>query len=530
MFILQNINYIHPNRDLLFDNINLTVKFKEKVAIIGNNGVGKSTLLKIIAGQLPCSGGAVNIPSLPYYVPQILGRFDGFTVAQSIGIDEKLNALSEILSGNVTNENLSLLNDDWAIEERCNEALSYWQLDDLDLNSKMETLSGGQKTKVFLAGIKIHNPGILLLDEPTNHLDLTSRNLLYRFVVETSATVVVVSHDRILLNKLEKMCELTTHGIKIYGGNYEFYKEQKAIENIARINHLEEKQKTLRKAKEIEREALERQQKQNDRGKKQQKKERTPKIMMDKMKNDAEKSAARLKGIHVDKINTITQELNNLRKETPDRDKIKFGFDNSALHKGKILVKAVVVNFAYGKKMIWKNPLYFQIISSERIVINGDNGSGKTTLLRLILGNIVPTCGTIFRADSKTIYIDQDYSLLSPELSVYEQAQTFNDTALQEYEVKIRLNRFLFTKDFWDKPCNVLSGGEKMRLLLCCLTLSGNPPDMIVLDEPTNNLDIQNTEILTTAVNEYRGTLVVVSHDPYFLKQINIERQIDLNR
>ncbi|MDR3093127.1 MAG: ATP-binding cassette domain-containing protein, partial [Bacteroidales bacterium] len=268
MFILQNIRYIHPNKELLFDDINLSVNPKDKIAIIGNNGVGKSTLLRIIAGQLPCSGGSITVSSQPYYVPQIVGQFNGLTVAQAIGINEKLNALSEILSGNVTDENLSALNDDWTIEERCREALSYWNLGCLDLNAKMKTLSGGQMTKVFLAGIKIHHPEIVLLDEPTNHLDLSARQRLEQFIAETLCTVVVVSHDRALLNRLDLMCELSSRGIKIYGGNYDFYEEQKTLENEAFVKDLEETQKSLRKAKKTERETIERQQKRDSQGKK----------------------------------------------------------------------------------------------------------------------------------------------------------------------------------------------------------------------------------------------------------------------
>ena len=528
MFILQNISYIHPNRELLFDYINLSVNPKDKIAIIGNNGVGKSTLLKIIAGQLPRSGGSITVSSQPYYVPQIVGQFNGLTVAQAIGIDEKLNALSEILSGNVTDENLSALNDDWTIEERCREALSYWNLGDLDLNTKMETLSGGQMTKVFLAGIKIHNPEIVLLDEPTNHLDLPARQRLEQFIAETLCTVVVVSHDRALLNRLDLMCELSSRGIKIYGGNYDFYEEQKTLENEAFVNDLEETQKSLRKAKKTERETIERQQKRDSQGKKTTAQGGLPKILAGNRKNAAENSTARMKGIHADKITAITQKLNDLNKEIPDRDKMKFGFNNSALHKGKILVTAKGVNYSYDRAFLWKNSLDFQIISGERIAVNGCNGSGKTTLLKLILGDIEPTRGTIVRADNKTVYIDQNYSLLNAQLSVYEQSQAFNDGALQEHEVKIRLNRFLFAKDFWDKPCAVLSGGERMRLLLCCLSIAQQSPDIIVLDEPTNNLDIQNIEILSAAINEYQGTLIVVSHDRYFLEQICVERTLEL--
>jgi ATPase subunit of ABC transporter with duplicated ATPase domains len=464
-------------------------------------------------------------------------------VAQAIRIAEKWNGLSEILSGNITDENLSALNDDWTIEERCRKAFSYWQLDDLDLNASMTTLSGGQKTKVLLAGIQIHNPEIVLLDEPTNHLDDVARNLLYRFIEETSCSLAVVSHDRTLLNSLETVCELSRHRIKSYGGNYDFYEAQKTLENAAIISSLEEKQKTLRKAKEIEREALERQQKQSARGKNQQKKEGMGKSMRDKMKNDAEKSAAHLKGVHADKIDVITQALNDIRKEIPICAQMKFGFDNSALHKGKILVTAKEINYVYHEKPVWGSTLDFQIVSGERIAIAGCNGSGKTTLIKLILGALEPSCGVIFRAfrpepeqwdrmkqhvQAKTIYIDQDYSLINPAMSVYEQAQAFNNSALQEAEIKTRLSRFLFSNGFWDKPCAVLRGGEKMRLLLCCLTITTLSPDIIVLDEPTNNLDIQNIKILTDATNEYLGTLIVVSHDTCFLEQINITRVMSM--
>jgi ATPase subunit of ABC transporter with duplicated ATPase domains len=172
--------------------------------------------------------------------------------------------------------------------------------------------------------------------------------------------------------------------------------------------------------------------------------------------------------------------------------------------------------------------LNFKIISSERILLRGSNGSGKTTLIRIILGELEPHDGNLFRANNSYLYIDQDYSLIRNDLKVYEQAMQFNGSGLEEHEIKIRLSRFLFYRDDWDKLCDDLSGGEKMRLMLCCLTISNKAPDIIVLDEPTNNLDIQNIEILTRAINEYKGTLIVISHDQYFLEQINPERTIEL--
>jgi len=528
MLILQNISYIHPNKDLLFDNINLAVNNHDKIALIGNNGSGKSTLLKIIASELQLSGGQLSVDTKPYYVPQIFGQYNHLTVAQALRIENKVNALKEILNGNVTEENYTFLDDDWTIEDRCNNALDYWQLKDLDLSKKMETLSGGQKTKVFLAGIYIHEPELVLLDEPSNHLDISGRQLLYDFIQSTQSTLIAVSHDRKLLNLLNTVCELSKRGITVYGGNYDFYTDQKQIESNALNQELQSKEKALRKAKEKERETLERQQKLDSRGKKKQEKAGVARIMMNTLRNNAENSTSKMKSVHTEKIGSVSQELQELRSSLPDIDKMKFGFDNSALHKGKILFTANDLNFSYDTQPLWTENLNFKITSGERIALKGKNGSGKTTLIKLILGNIEPQTGTVYRADNKSVYIDQDYSLIDDKLKVYEQAEQFNTSALQEHEIKIRLNRFLFTKEDWDKSCNALSGGEKMRLMLCCLTINNQSPDIIILDEPTNNLDIQNIEILTRAINEYRGTLIVVSHDETFLEQTNIERTIQL--
>lgn len=526
MLTLQNISYIHPNKDLLFENLNLTVNSQEKIALIGNNGVGKSTLLKIITQELTPSTGQLSADATIYYVPQIFGQFNHLSVAQALKIDGKLNALHQILKGNATEENFTLLNDDWTIEDRCNEALKHWRLEDVDFSQLLETLSGGQKTKVFLAGIDIHQPELVLLDEPSNHLDVSAREILYHFIKDTKSTLIAVSHDRTLLNLLNITCELSKRGITVYGGNYSFYQEQKQLANNALSQDILSKEKTLRKAKEKERETQERQQKQDARGKKKQEKAGVARIMMNTLRNNAENSTSKLKNVHAEKIDGISQELRDLRTNILDVDKMKFGFKHAALHNGKILVTANNLNYKYGDALLWKENLNFQISSGERIALKGKNGAGKTTLIKLIKGELLAKQGILSTASFKSIYIDQDYSLLMNEFTVYEQAELYNSGALQEHEIKIRLNRFLFSKTDWDKPCSALSGGERMRLMLCCLTIASEAPDMIILDEPTNNLDLQNIEILTAAINEYQGTLLVISHDAYFLTQINIEKEI----
>ena len=530
MLIIQNLSYTHPNKDLLFGNINLTVNSGEKIALIGNNGSGKSTLLKIMAGLLQPLKGSVNISSKPYYIPQIFGQYNDFTITEALRIDKKLHALHEILKGNISEENYEILNDDWTIEDRCTEVLKHWQLIDLDLSQKMETLSGGQKTKVFLAGISIHKPELILLDEPSNHLDFESWELLYDFIRSTKSTLFVVSHDRKLLNTLNKVCELTKSGITVYGGNFDFYTEQKQIEKNALAQDIHSKEKALKKAREKERETIERQQKLDSRGKGKQEKSGVAKIMMNTLRNNAENSTAKLKSVHTEKIGSIRDELQDLRSTVVSTDQMKFGFNNSSLHKGKVVFTTENINFKYiNSDFIFKNNLNLQIASGSRIAIKGSNGSGKTTFIKILLGNLVPQQGTVFGKESTSVYIDQDYSLINNNLKVYEQAQEFNVLNLEEHEVKIRLNRFLFPQNTWDKTCNSLSGGERMRLMLCCLSIGSESPDILILDEPTNNLDIQNIEILTNAINDYQGTLVVISHDETFLDQINIDQTINLS-
>ncbi|HEY0741941.1 MAG TPA: ABC-F family ATP-binding cassette domain-containing protein [Chryseosolibacter sp.] len=528
MLTLHRVTYVHPNGDRLFSDLDLTINKNEKVALIGNNGVGKSTLMKIMACELLPTTGTMHAEAPSYYLPQLSGNEWAGTVAEALRIHGKLNALKQILDGEVNDTNLNLLAGDWSIEERCAESFSRWGLAGLEVDMQMKNLSGGEKTKVLLAGIMIHEPDIVLLDEPSNHLDASGRQILYNFISATTKTVVLISHDRTLLNLVDVTCMLGRDGITRYGGNYEFYSEQKSIYDSAIVHALKSKEKELRKARETERDALERKQKLDARGKRKQQNAGLPTIMMNTFRNNAEKSAARLKETHVSKINDITQQVLDLRSEAPNREVMKMNFDNSSLQPGKVLISAHEVNVGFGPSMLWDDPLTFQILSGERIAIQGCNGSGKTTLVNMMLGNVLPSVGTIQLTQRSTVYVDQEYSILDGSLSVYDQAQAFNANGLREHEIKVRLNRFLFPKDAWNKNVTHLSGGEKMRLVLCCLSIGTKAPDMIILDEPTNNLDLESLEVLAGALNDYDGTLVVISHDKTFLTDILIGRFINL--
>ena len=417
------------------------------------------------------------------------------TIAQALQIDHKQKALHAILAGDASIENFSILNDDWNIEERSVAALDSWGLGQFPLSYPMNLLSGGEKTRVFLAGMDIHNPSVILMDEPTNHLDSSGRQRLYDWVEKWRSTLLVVSHDRTLLNLLPEICELEKHQISYYGGNYEFYKEQKTLMQEALQQRIEEKEKALRTARKVARETAERRDKQNVRGEKRNLKKGVPRIVLNGLQSKSEKSTAKLSGAHQEKTEKLTDERNQLRSSLSPTAALKTDFNSPGLHTG----------------------------------IEGGNGSGKTTLLKIITGQLQPLKGTLIQANFTYVYLNQEYSIINDRNSILEQAYAFNGRNLPEHEIKIILNRYLFPASEWDKSCRKLSGGEKMRLAFCCLMISNNMPDMFILDEPTNNLDIQSIEIITATIKNYAGTVIAISHDNYFIQEIGVEQSIFLS-
>ena len=540
---IQQISHIHPDKEVLFSDLNFAISKGQKLGLVGNNGCGKSTLLQIIAGQLSPSSGVIVRPDDLYYIPQHFGQYDSLTIAQALRIERKQQALHAILSGDASNENFVVLDDDWNIEERSIAALDLWGLGQFTLSYPMNLLSGGEKTRVFLAGMDIHHPSVILMDEPTNHLDSSGRQRLYDWVEKCRSTLLVVSHDRTLLNLLPEICELEKHQINYYGGNYEFYKEQKTLMQEALQQRIEEKEKALRIARKVARETAERRDKQNVRGEKNNIKKGVPRIVLNALQGKSEKSTSKLNSTHQEKAEKLTGERNQLRSSLSPTAILKTDFNSSSLHTGKILVTAKEINFGYHpnsdsndiqnngdfKLQLWQTPISFQLKSGDRLRIEGVNGSGKTTLLKLITGQLQPQEGNLTRMEFTYVYLNQEYSIIDDRNSILEQAYAFNNRNLPEHEIKIILNRYLFPASEWDKSCRKLSGGEKMRLAFCCLMISNNTPDMFILDEPTNNLDIQSIEIITATIKNYTGTVIAISHDDYFIQEIGIEQRILLS-
>lgn len=572
--ILSGVSFHYANQQPLFKSVNLSVATGRKVSVIGNNGTGKSTLLKLIAGELTLSSGSIRCASTPYYIPQQIG-ITGISVSQALNVSDKIEALHAIYEGSEKYEYYDILADDWDIESRCRTALDDWGLPNVELNTPIDSLSGGEKTKLFLAGIDIHHPTIILLDEPTNHLDYSSLRNLYEFIRNSKSTLIIVSHDVTLLNLLEDTYELSPKGLKLYGGNYDFYKIQKDVEEQALKQQIDAERINLKLVRKKAKEMNERQEKRARQGEKN--KYQIPPIMRQLLKNNGEKTSTRLKEKHTKIVCQSRQKLTELIEKQNVACELKLDFENALLHNGKVLISARRINFKYStrallqensldiekrneehsylkednttvgnitsqseerihskedsvtaKGFLWKNPLDMEIRSGERIHLKGDNGSGKTTLLKLFIGELLPSTGEITKADFSFVYLDQEYSKVRTSQTLLELAQMYNHRSLSDHELKLRLHRALFPKEMWDKPCHVLSGGERMRLYLCCLMISNQIPDVFILDEPTNNLDLLSLQILTSTIKNYRGTVLIVSHDQRFIEEIGITRVIEL--
>lgn len=527
---VQGVSYIHPNKEVLFENISFSVLSGEKCAIVGNNGVGKSTLLSIIAGNIPAAAGSVSCSDTPYIIPQHFGQFNNMTVAEALGMANKLKALSVILDGKGTEADFVVLNDEWDIQERLNEAFTRWAISHITPDMYMRTLSGGEKTKVFLAGLNIYHPSIVLMDEPTNHLDTRGRALLSEFVSRTNHTVLMVSHDRTLLNRLSAIYEISPSGMRFYPMSYNEYKETVDAENAAKEARLQSQQKELAKAEKSAQKAMERQQKHASRGEKQSLKKGVARIAMGNLRDKSESSTNRLKKAHQEKVQAIKQEVRDIQTSMPKHSAMQISIGHSALPSSKRLLQMKDVTHKYaGRDMMWQDsPLSLSIYSRERIWLQGNNGCGKSTLLRLIAGELQPASGEILRNIPLTVlYLDQEYSFLNNDFTVYAQLEACN-AQKPEHELKMLLNRFLFPAATWDKKCGSLSGGERMKLTLCCLLVYEKAPDMIIADEPTNNIDISSMEVLAATLRNYSGTLLMVSHDEHFVQDVGTTRTISI--
>jgi ATPase subunit of ABC transporter with duplicated ATPase domains len=525
--IVRTLNYFHPDNEELFHDLNFTFNDGEKAALVGINGAGKSTLLRLIAGKLQLTSGEISYSKKPWYVPQHLGEYDGWSIAQALDADKKLDALHAILGGDTDIRHFNNLDDDWDIENKVEKALEKWGLGSFDLNRLLRSLSGGQKTKVFLAALDMNSPDLILLDEPSNHLDTITRNKLYCLIAQSKATMLIVSHDRTLLNLMNKTMELSKKGIEVFGGNFEFYQEKKQEKVNALNAQLNDQSKSLKQSEKKAKDMAILRAGQESKGRSAGLSNSIPRIISGGLKSKAQRSTARMLDAHNEKIAGLNENIRETKAQIQLYRALKIEIRHSGLPHGKIFIDATNINYAYSGNKLWSR-LNFQIKSGERVQIEGENGVGKTTLLRIITGALKPLEGEYNSTVFSYLYLDQDYTMIDSKRTIYEQVQEYNNRGLEEHELKALLIHSQFDHESFDRKCAGLSGGEKMKLSLCCMVVNNLAPDVLILDEPTNNLDVQSLEVLTSAIKNFGGTLLVISHDAYFINEIRIDHKIIL--
>jgi len=521
------LGYRLPDGRFLFNH--LTFSFSAvRAGLVGANGIGKTTLLEILVGKREPSVGVVNRHGRVSYLPQQT-RFDpSATVADAINVADQIAALERVERGEGRPGDFDLIADRWDLRERIDQVFS--KIARIDLDRRVGSLSGGEMARARIAGLLLEEPDFLVLDEPTNHLDLSARESVYDLIASWKKGLIVVSHDLRLLALLDQIAELNANGLKLYGGNYEFYRQQREVEKAAAEQTLQSARQRLKEAKLIAQRANERQQRKQSSGRKSALKGNLPTIVAGNLRRAAENTAARIKDRHQRKIDHAKQEAEGARKNLPIELQIAVDLERSKVPPNKRMIELLEVNYIYpnAARPLWDEPLSFEIIGPERIWLKGANGTGKSTLIDLICGRKNPTEGAIRTGAERIGLLDQRVSALDDSLTVLENLKRAAPMR-PERELRALLGRFLFIRDAALKPASVLSGGERMRAGLACLLGADQAPEILIADEPANNLDLPSVEELVTALRDFGGVLIVVSHDTTFVEEIGLERALDLD-
>ncbi|MGA5563979.1 ABC-F family ATP-binding cassette domain-containing protein [Streptomyces platensis] len=487
-----------------------------RTGLIGLNGAGKSTLLKLIAGELTPTAGSIKVAGEVGYLPQHAPLDTALRVDQALGIATARAALHAIEGGDASEEHFTAIGDDWDVEERARATLDQLGLTGIDLDRTIGEVSGGESVLLRLAALLLRRPDVLLLDEPTNNLDVAARERLYTAVSGWSGVLVVVSHDRELLERVDRIADLRDGEVHWYGGNFSAYEralavEQEAAERMRRVAEADvQRQK---------RELADAQVKLARRvryGNKMNAQKREPKIVMNERKREAQVSAGKHRIMHTERLKEARDRLDEATEAVRDDDEIRIDLPHTAVPPGRTVLTLHDLRARYGVHAD------LEVRGPERIALTGHNGSGKTTLLRTVAGEIPPESGT---AETHVPYrfLPQRLEVLDPALTVAENVARFAPDATNN-RIRARLARFLFKGARADQPAGTLSGGERFRASLAALMLAEPAPQLLLLDEPTNNLDLASVRRLVTALESYEGALLVVSHDLTFLRDLGITR------
>lgn len=527
MIQLDNISLSFDGKPL-FEACSLAFH-KEKTGIVGKNGSGKSSLLQIIAGTLSATSGAVQIQGTIGRIPQQTYDLASQSVAEVLEIAPLLNAWKRLEEGILDDADLETLDGHWDVQSRFENAMQKLGVQHISPESIFGELSGGERTKVLCARLVLHDFPIILLDEPTNHLDTEGREVLLRFIQNFQGCAVIVSHDRELLQHMDRIIEVEQGKVTTYGGNWTVYRQIKTEHREAAKRSLATARHALaRTQKELQR-TKERQEKRQNRARRDSKERGgIPKILLGARADRSERTESMLSKSAGRQMQLLQSSVTSARKLVPQERPLSIIMHSEDIPKGKTMLEAKNLTFSYEGKAILDN-FSCSIHGGERVALRGNNGSGKSTLLQLFCGHLQASegllrCGV---ARDQIAYLRQHTDLLESDESVYEFFSRHHPI-MDITKQRIILAEFLFPEAFLKRPVKALSGGEQTRLNLAII-LSAEPiPSILLLDEPTNHMDIESIEVIENALLHYKGTIVAVSHDTTFLENIACNRTIAL--
>ncbi|MEU1788457.1 ABC-F family ATP-binding cassette domain-containing protein [Streptomyces sparsogenes] len=526
--VCSNISFTWPDDTPVFQDLSLTVG-AGRTGLVAPNGTGKSTLLKLIAGELRPVAGSVSVLGTLGYLPQDLPLTGELTVAEVLGVAEVIRAIDAVESGDVGEKHFTTIGDDWDIEERTRAQLDRLGLTDLALDRRLATLSGGQVVSLGLAAQLLKRPDVLLLDEPTNNLDLDARHKLYEVLEDFNGCLLLVSHDRALLDRMERIAELGGGGeVRFYGGNFTEYEEAVRAEQEVAGKNLRNAEQELKREKREMQQARERAERRAGNAARNLKSAGLPRIFAGNMKRGAQESAGRAGQMHASRVSEAKARLDEAGRALRDEQRITLDLPDTDVPAGRTLFLGEAMQVRHGERAVFAGKgVDLTIRGPERIALTGPNGAGKSTLLRLILGDLTTDSGEIKRADGRIAYLSQRLDVLDRDRTVAENFAAFAPRRPQAERMNL-LARFLFRGARAHLPVGVLSGGELLRATLACVLCAEPAPHLLLLDEPTNNLDLVSAGQLESALGSYRGAFVVVSHDERFLAEIGVNRWLRL--
>jgi ATPase subunit of ABC transporter with duplicated ATPase domains len=522
---VSQLGFAWPDGTPVFDRLSFTLG-PMRTGLVAPNGSGKSTLLRLLAGELQAQAGDVAIEGAIGYLPQHLALDGEASVAEVLGVAHKLDALAAIADGDSRPALFDAVGEDWDIEDRAGATLARLGLGGTSLRRRLATLSGGEAMALGLAARLLRRPAVLLLDEPTNHLDRAARERVYRVLDDWPGCVVVASHDRDLLARMEQIGELGRSGLRLYGGGFAFYHEAVRTERQAAEQDVRNLRQEVRREKRQMQQARERAERRSGNAARNLASAGLPKIVAGNLKRAAQVSAGKTGEVHAARLDQARGSLHAATHALREDAELDFSLPATTVPASQWVFAGHGMHVRQGQRTVL-HQLDLAIRGPQRIALGGANGSGKTTLLRVLAGTLAPQQGSLRFGTGRTAYLSQRLELPDPEATV---AQNLAGAA-PGMPAPARANllaRLDFRGDRMHLPVRLLSGGERMRAVLACVLHAEPAPQLLLLDEPTNNLDLASVGQLEQALLAYRGALVVVSHDEAFLQAIGLTRRLEL--